>query len=175
MINSTYTHFKSRHSSLREHLTYQKNFAIEVLWLRRWLEENSTLEIDRTRDYVHVLPVDFEVAAATVGRTKRILPSLHTATARFVSFRVRWLCRRGVSTSKAFFRPMNSLLKRLLKSVISPKTTRRTTITTFAQQSLTLNCFFWVQCCDKLITIWLVTSKLFQSVYGLFFFRFIAF
>ena len=45
----------------------------------------------------------------------------------------------------------------------------------FAQQSLTLNCFFWVQCCDKLITIWLVTSKLFQSIYGFFFFRFIAF
>lgn len=68
------------------------------------------------------LPVGFEVAAAIADRMTTIRPNLRTATVRFVSLRVRWLCRRGVSPLTAFFRPMSSLLKRLIKSVISPKT-----------------------------------------------------
>lgn len=66
-------------------------------------------------------PVDFEVAAAIVDRMMMTRQHLRTATARCVSLQVHWLCRRGVSPSKAFFRPMSSFLKRLIKSVISPK------------------------------------------------------
>lgn len=77
--------------------------------------------IDR-RQELNRLPVDFEVAAATADRMTRIRLNSQTATARFVSLPERWLCRRGVSPLKAFCRPMSSLLKRLIKSVISLKT-----------------------------------------------------
>lgn len=85
-------------------------------------EKLSCLKIENALKGPLDLPVDFEVAAVTVDRMKMTRPHLRTAKARCVSLQERWLCRRGVSPSKAFFRPMSSLLKRLIKSVISPKT-----------------------------------------------------
>lgn len=94
---------------------------------RCFVIEMRTVKGDGDAEFLKLLslmvdsPVDFEGAAATVDRMTMTRPHLRTETARCVSLQVRWLCRRGVSPTKAFFRPMSSLLKRLIKSVISPK------------------------------------------------------
>lgn len=74
--------------------------------------------------YCIMLPVDFAVAVGTVVRTLRIRRNLRMAIARFLFFRVDWLCK-GVSPGWSAFCPISSFLQRQLISVISHENNHR--------------------------------------------------
>lgn len=114
-------------SEIFNSLQNRQPFVSEELRGRCSVTEMATEKFRNCRDQLKEswkvrLPAGAEVAAVTVVRTMMTRPSWRTATARSVSLQVGWLCRRGASPMTASFLQMNSLLKRLIRLVISPET-----------------------------------------------------